>query len=271
MSPTCTIQGVDVFVEGEGAHTLVMVHGWPDDLRLWDSTVQALKGRYRCVRFTLPGFDLSKPPRPVALADMTSLIHAIADFASPNAPVILLLHDWGCMFGYEFAAMHPSRVARIVAVDVGDYNSRAYLESLGARAGFAIFAYQIWLAVAWELGSRLSPSLAQRMTGWMAHFIGCRTAPERISWQMNYPYAMSWFGSQGGLKGAALVEPAWPTLYIYGARKPFMFHSTQWLESLSRSPGSAVQAFQTGHWVMVQKPEEFNACVSDWLARQTTD
>lgn len=270
MSPTCTIQGVDVFVEGEGAHTLVMVHGWPDDHRLWDSTVQALKARYRCVRFTLPGFDLTKPPRAVAVAEMTGLIHAIADFGSPDAPVTLLLHDWGCMFGYEFAAVHPTRVAAVVAVDIGDHNSRAYLRALGTKAGMAIFAYQCWLALAWKVGSRLSPALANRMTRWMAHFIGCRTAPERIGWQMNYPYAMAWFGTNGGFKNIAKVKPAWPLLYIFGARKPFMFHSTQWLDEVAQRPGSEVHPFATGHWVMVQKPVEFNACILAWLAAEST-
>ena len=38
-----------------------MVHGWPDTYRLWDGQVEALKDRYRCVRFTLPGFDAAQP------------------------------------------------------------------------------------------------------------------------------------------------------------------------------------------------------------------
>ena len=59
--PSQVIDDVEVHVEGEGAETIVMVHGWPDTYRLWDSAVAALKDRYRCVRFTLPGFDAAKP------------------------------------------------------------------------------------------------------------------------------------------------------------------------------------------------------------------
>jgi pimeloyl-ACP methyl ester carboxylesterase len=51
---TLTIQGVDVFIEGEGSDVLVMIHGWPDTHRLWDNSVQAMKSFSRCVRFTLP-------------------------------------------------------------------------------------------------------------------------------------------------------------------------------------------------------------------------
>ena len=60
---TIDIEGVDVVVEGEGAETVVMMQGWPDTWRLWDGQVAALKDRYRCVRFTQPGFDPAKPAR----------------------------------------------------------------------------------------------------------------------------------------------------------------------------------------------------------------
>jgi len=57
--------------------------------------VQALKPFFRCVRFTLPGFDLEKPPRATSLAQMTALLTDIVDAVSPARPVHLLLHDWG--------------------------------------------------------------------------------------------------------------------------------------------------------------------------------
>ncbi len=263
--PTHTIQGVDVFVEGSGTQTVLMLHGWPDTHRLWDSTVEALKANYRCVRFTLPGFDLSKPPVALSLDKITALIDAIVNTVSSHAPVTLLLHDWGCMFGYEFASAHPARVAAVVAVDIGDHNSGDYLRSLSGKAKFGVFAYQIWLAVAWKIGCHLGTGVANRMTRWMAHTIGCRTPPADMGWQMNYPYAMVWLGQSGGLKGTARVKPIWPLLYIYGAKKPFMFHSPQWLAKVAQFPGNKVEEFATGHWVMMHRPTEFNASVKAWL------
>ncbi len=257
-----TISGVDVLIEGTGPHTVLMVHGWPDSLRLWDSTASALQSQYRCVRFTLPRFDLGQA---TSLVDMVALIASIADAVSPNAPVTLLMHDWGCIFGYEFANHHPTRIARVMAVDIGDHNSGTYLKSLSASAKLSIFVYQFWLAVAWQVGRHASPAIANRMTRWMAHTIGCRAKPSSISWAMNYPYAMAWFQTAGGFKLAKKVTPVWPLLYIYGKRKPFMFQSPRWLADVAARAHSEVQAFDTGHWVMVQKPEEFNACVSAWL------
>lgn len=261
------IQGLNVTLEGTGP-TVVMLHGWPDTPSLWDETVAHLRDGYRCVRFALPGFDLSQPPRPVSVHEMCTLIGAVVDAASPTEPVTLLLHDWGCFFGYEYAARNTHRVARVVGVDIGDTNSGAYLKSLKFKEKFMIAGYQLWLALAWKLGGLL-PGVANRMTRFMARSIGCRTAPLQIGWQMNYPYAMQWFSSYGGLRGVARVDrvlgPQLPTLFIFGKRKPFMFHSPRWLAALATTPGCGVQGFDAGHWLMRQQPARFNASVRSWL------
>lgn len=260
-STTLTVQGVDVVIDGEGPDTVVMLHGWPDTHRLWDRTVEALEPQFRCVRFTLPGYDLAKPARATSLRQMTALIAAIVDAVSPARPVTLVLHDWGCIFGHEFAARHPGQVARIVAVDIGDYNSVACARSLSAKAKTLVLAYQLWLAVAWTVGG----ALGDAMTRWMARKSGSRAASSAVGWQMNYPYAMLWFGLLGGFRGAAQVAHDCPVLFIYGRRKPFMFQSPDWLATLAERPGCAVQPFPTGHWVMTQQPEAFNRCVASWL------
>jgi pimeloyl-ACP methyl ester carboxylesterase len=261
------VQEVSVRIEGTGP-TVVMLHGWPDSPALWDRTVADLCDRYRCVRFALPGFDLSQPPRPMSVDQMTALIAAVVDAVSPDKPVTLLLHDWGCFFGYEYAARRSGRVARVVGADIGDTNSGTYLKALTRKEKLLIAGYQIWLALAWKLG-RVWPALGDRMTRFMARANGCPTLPECIGWQMNYPYAMQWFGSFGGLRGVARVDqllgPKIPTLFLFGARKPFMFHSARWLAALVTTPCCAVHGFQAGHWMMVQKPAEFSRVVGDWL------
>jgi pimeloyl-ACP methyl ester carboxylesterase len=259
------VDGINVFIEGEGEETLLMIHGWPDTHRLWDSTVEALKTDYRCVRFTLPGFELAKPPYTPSLEQITATILRVADAVSPNQKVTLILHDWGCIFGYEFSAQHADRVAKIVAVDIGDYNTPAFANSLTTSAKLQIFGYQFWLAVAWKLGSFGAEKLANAMTRFMAGKMRCPNPPEAITWQLNYPYAMRWFGLQGGLSRTIPVAPKVPLLYIYGALKPFMFHSADWLQDLSIQAGSETRDFATGHWVMVQAPEPFNACIAKWL------
>lgn len=260
-SVVVSVDGIAVHIEGDGPDTLLFLHGWPDTLRLWDSTVAAMKGRYRCVRITLPGFDLNLPARGTSLEQMTALLARIVDEVSPGKSVTLVLHDWGCAFGYEFAARHMQKVARIVAVDVGDHNSDALRGTLTAKAKIQVFIYQFWLAIAWFVRG----SIGDHMTRGMARALRCRTDPAHITWQMNYPYAMKWMGVFGGWSGAQRVDPQCPVLYTYGERKLFMFHSREWIERLTARPGSKVQGFPTGHWVMVQQPDAFNVCLLEWL------
>jgi pimeloyl-ACP methyl ester carboxylesterase len=262
--PSACVSGCDIWIDGTGPSTVLMLHGWPDTHRLWDATVAALQDRHRCVRFTLPGFDPALPPRPTSVADMTALIAAVADAVSPDQPVTLLQHDWGCVFGYEYAMRHPGRVARIVAVDIGDHNSGALARALPVKAKLMVLAYQVWLALAWQIG-RLSAGLGNRMTRWMARAMRCPAPPQQVSWMMNYPYAMAWFGLKGGLRGLAPVRPACPVLYFYGKRKPFQFQSPAWLERLAARAGSAVVPMRTGHWVMLDQPDDFHHRVGAWL------
>ena len=254
---TLEIDGVKVLVEGAGQQTVVMIHGWPDSLRLWDASVAALKNRYRCVRFSLPGYDLERPARRVSFEEMISMFAKIMDRVSPRHAVILMLHDWGCVFGYQYAARFPERVARIVGVDVGDTFSGDFKASLDGRARRGIAVYQLWLAMAFHLGG-----FGTRMSRWMARQLRCPVDPSQIAAQQNYPYVMAW---SGGFRGAADFRPSCPMLYLYGERKPFMFHSPQWLENLSAQAGSEVQGLATGHWVMVQQPEAFIGHVAKWL------
>jgi len=251
--------GTEVWLQGQGDEVILMLHGWPDTRALWDGTVAALQDRATCARITLPGFETG--PSATSLDDMCQLLRHVVDRISPDQPVTLMLHDWGCIFGYEFAMRHAERVARVVAVDVGDHNSGSLLRSWGAKEKLSVMGYQVWLALAWKLGG----NVGTRMTRAMARWLRCPTEPERITYKMNYPYAMQWFGTVGGFKQAAQINLPMPLLFVYGERKPFMFHSAQWLDKVASTPGSAVQGLPCGHWVMISRPEAFHARVRAWL------
>ena len=240
-----------------------MIHGWPDTYRLWDAQVAALKDRYRCVRFTLPGFERSDARRAYSLDEVIGVIREVVEKSCPRGRVTLLLHDWGCFFGYQFAARHPSLVERVIGVDIGDAGSRANRGELGIRGKLMVIAYQLWLALAWRIGGRVGDAMARLM----ARVLRCPTDPKTIGSQMGYPYALRWLGAAGGLRGVRSYEPSVPMLFLYGERKPLMFHSRAWAERLAAQPQNRVQGFATGHWVMIGRPREFNEALLDWLGR----
>ena len=269
-STTTTIQGISVIEDSDDlpdtAPAIVMVHGWPDTHHLWDGQVAALRSRFRCVRFTLPGFDIALPSRPTSMAQMTELIGQVVQHAGRGQPVTLLLHDWGCHFGYQYALARPETVTRLIGVDVGDTASPAFKRGLTGKAKLLIAGYQLWLTAAWRLGG----SLGDGMTRFMARALRCKSEQGRITAQMNYPYDMHWTGSYGGFRGLKPLAPTFPMLFIYGTRKPFLFHTPAWAEALAAKPGSAVLGLRTGHWVMVDQPAAFNQALLDWLGGANT-
>ncbi len=267
---TLSVQGVAVRCQGPADAPLVlMLHGWPDTLDLWDGLTERLAPRWRCARLTWPGFDPDDPMPARSLEALCALLREVVDTLSPQAPVVLVLHDWGCLFGYEFAMRHPDRVARVVGADVGDFNSGALWRSWNARARAGVMGYQLWLALAWGLGRLGARAWADALTRRMARWLRCPAPAQRVHHGMNAPYAMQWFGALGGLRQAQQVRLNMPLLFVYGERKPFMFHSKRWLERVAARPGNAVLGLANGHWVMCgRSAQAFEQAVQDWLARE---
>lgn len=261
MTQELNIAGVTVYVEGDGPETLVMLHGWPDTHRIWSRQVAFFRQTHRCVSFSLPGFGEPGPVRGHALAEVVDTARQIVDAVSPDRPVVLMVHDWGCIFGYQFALLNPQRVSRLVAIDIGDSGSAEFEKSLPLTAKGMVVAYQMTLASAWYLGGFAGDAL----TRGMARALQAKADPRHIHSGMNYPYAMRWMSAHGGLDALAPVEPPFPFFYAYGRKKPFMFHSEPWLARMARTPGNTVREFDCGHWVMVDRAEAFNAAVAEWL------
>lgn len=265
MTRTETIAGVRVLIdEPAGAapqDTLVFLHGWPDTAALWDPTVAALSSRWRCVRFTWPGFGADDPPGAHSLDELTRLLHRVVQQVGQGWPVTLVLHDWGCVFGYHYARTQPAFVQRVVGIDVGDAGSAAHQAELPLKAKLGIVGYQLWLALAWRIGGAWGDRLARRMAAWLRV-----PRPQDVRAQMGYPYWIAWTRSHGSYRALKPFDPAVPMLYLYGRKKPFQFQSRAWCQSLASRPGSTVVKMDAGHWVMRDAPAAFRRALADWLA-----
>jgi pimeloyl-ACP methyl ester carboxylesterase len=264
-----TIAGRTVLEDGpvdgtvSSRDTVVLLHGWPDTLRLWDGTVAALAGNHRCLRFTMPGFDAADPPGAHTLAAVTDLLHQVVRHAGGGQPVTLVLHDWGCFFGYHFAQQHPELVARVVGIDIGDAASAELRRALSVKAKLAVLGYQGWLAAAWRIGGALGNRMARKM----AQLMRVPTPAADIRAAMGYPYWIAWTGSHGGFRAVRTFRPGVPMFFAYGQRKPFMFHSPVWADAVAAQPHGKVQGYRAGHWVMLDAHDEFHADLTTWLAQ----
>jgi pimeloyl-ACP methyl ester carboxylesterase len=262
MEKTITIAGIEVFFEGTGASTIVMLHGWPDTHESWRQQIDYFKSDYVCVSFTMPGFSRDDHNK-YSVNDVVERIREIVDAVSPNDKVILLAHDWGCVFGYEYAMRYSDRVEKMIGLDVGDINSQALEDSLSIAQKLMIFTYQIILAVSFVSGKTVGNALAK----FVAKVLQAKSNRKNIHAGMSMPYAMRWFGVNGGLTNLLPVDPPFPFYYAYAIQKPMMFQSPQWVQQLLQSPANKVQSFDCAHWIMIDKADEFNASAAKWLSQ----
>lgn len=58
-----------------------------------------------------------------------------------------------------------------------------------------------------------------------------------------------------------------PVFFAHGQNKGAMIHSNEWLKNIyeNEKKGSLEVSFDAGHWLMVEKADEFNKKLLDWL------
>ena len=261
MKETVVVDGVEVYIEGSGDETILMLHGWPDTYRLWDPQVVMLKEKYRCVRFSLPGYEKDHPRKYHDLHALIAFINRVVDSVSNGKQVTLLLHDWGCVFGYQFYLNHQDKVKRIIGVDIGDAGSPDVV--LSTKAKIIMLGYQLWLMAAWNI----SGGVGDWMTRKTAAFFNAPAPADSIHSGMTYPYHWRWSTAfKRKPLGTKPLEIKVPFLFLYGGNKVGNFHSKVWEQKMAAIPGNRVVNLPTHHWVMVEAPEPFNQAVADWLA-----
>lgn len=236
-------------------HTLLFIQGWPDDASVWDETVAALAGTYRCVRVTLPNFDGARTTREGY--DTMTIVDALEDVlraVSNRGPVTLVLHDWGCYWGYALHNRCTDLVARVAGLDIAPHFKPR------GRDVPLILGYQSWLYAAFAIGGSVGDAMTRRFAK-IAH---APAPPSRVRAGMNYPYRNIFRDLASG-RGKALTRGYWPTcpiLFAYGENKPIFFHSDVWLDHV-RKVGGKVVGVPCGHWV--QRHEGFVEMLTSWL------
>lgn len=266
ISPICeyTIRG------NPAGPTLVFIHGWPDDASLWRKQAEALGERFRCVLVTLPNFGAeSVKPGGCDYPELVDRLAATIREVQPAGRVSLVTHDWGAYIGYMLEQKHPEMFLKIVAMDVG-----GHLKPLGLKASLMIIGYQ-WSLVACWLAGGLVPPLGRLMTQGVGKVVGVPARQRRkIRSRYNYPYFYFWRGSLLPWKRSSVLgryRPKCPVLYLYGEKKPLMFHSPRWLQIVADSGGGSKGIAGGGHWFMETHADAVNGIMADWFSDLPAD
>jgi pimeloyl-ACP methyl ester carboxylesterase len=264
MAEIMNISNTKVYIEGENnEEVIIMIHGWPDIHTIWKNQVEYFKSSDKCVTFTFPGFRKGDIKQ-YRFDDIILEINHIVNAVSPNKKVILMLHDWGCAFGYEYAMRYANKIDRMIGIDIGDATSKEYMGNLPLKTKLMTAGYQLPNVLGWKLSGKIGDSLIKKI----AKGVHARSDMDEIHSGMSYLYAMAWLGANGGMKRFKPLEPQFPFYYAYGTRKPFLFHTEEWVNKIKANSINSIESFSSGHWVMVDKAEEFNQSVENWLTKE---
>lgn len=134
---------------------LSVVQHVPHILRTLPLQVAHLKDRYRCVTTDLPGFGREDPPKwGHSFDDITSRLENTIEAVGNGEPVLLVAHDWGCLFAYMLEKKRPDLVHKLVALDIG--GGFSFWPSL---SGLFIVMYQAYLILAFLVGGPIGNAM----------------------------------------------------------------------------------------------------------------
>lgn len=114
--------------EGRGP-PVVMLHGNPTWSFYYRDLILRLRGRFRCVAPDHVGCGLSDKPAeadyPYSLKRRVDDLETLLDHLGVGKNITLVVHDWGGMIGFAYAARHPDRVSKIVVTNTAAFHRPA--------------------------------------------------------------------------------------------------------------------------------------------------
>jgi len=235
---------------GSGTATVVLVHGWTCDSSSWDAQVPVLSKHYRVITLDLPGHGRSGAPKDGKFS-MDLFARAVeAVRAEAHADKIVLVgHSMGAPVIRQYARLYPKHVAGLVAVD-GPLDMRGFGEGfkppsltgpdgLKAREGM----------IRGMFTPQTPPALQQKILDMMLK------APEATA-----------IGAMSAMFDPSIrksdVTPM-PALTIWAGTNPQLPNAEEMKKVLPHY--SQTQVAGTGHFVMMEKPDEFNQLVTSFV------
>jgi pimeloyl-ACP methyl ester carboxylesterase len=258
MSSIVTDQGsVHYETYGTGA-PVILLHGWIGSWRLWQPTMEALGGCYRCYALDFWGFGESGKKRPsYAVDDFMALVGQFMD-ALGIARAPLVGHSMGGTVSLGAALRFPERVTKVAVIGspIAGSSLSVFLQLAGVRW---IGSLARSLLPALKLGIRLAAPLITRDRNWH----------RMVADDLSRTTVDSFFSSIGSLRRTDLRPRLGgirvPTLGLYG-RRDVIVHPRQYEPLRQGVPHAQVAVWpDAGHFPMLDQPARYLDLVRSFL------
>ncbi|MFL5351493.1 alpha/beta fold hydrolase [Archangium sp.] len=247
-------------LQGDG-FPVVLLHGGLLDLRLWDGQAGPLARHFTLLRYDLRGFGRTEAP--TGPYPPHEDLRALLDRFSMDR-VHVIGHSLGGRIAIDFALAFPERVSCLVLVapgingappSPGEYAWYASVMGSSREQGPQAVA-EAWLGSDYLAAAMARPELAPLVRQWTLDNLG------GLKPGANQPQALE-PAAQGRLE-----ELLMPTLVVVGDRdNPAMLHNAETLARRVPAP-TRVTLPGVGHLPNLERPEDFNRAVLDYLLAQ---
>jgi sigma-B regulation protein RsbQ len=252
-----TIDGIQLHssISGKGSKTVMLVHGWTCDGTSWQSQVPELSKNFRVITLDLPGHGQSGSSKDGTLSmDLFArAIEAVRVEAKVDR-MTLVGHSMGTPVIIQYARMYPQHVAAMVFVDglvTTPQNPKAPSFTAEQFSG---------------------PEGLKMREGMIRGMFSSLTTQEMQKHILSMMLGAPASTAAGAMK--AIMDPAiWkegvitkPVLGIYADQTSLRSNP----ESMkTRFPNlEYVKMPGTGHFLMIEKPQEFNQLLKSFLDKQ---
>lgn len=257
---------VNVSRRGAGPAVLLL-HGFPDCLDLWDATGERLIAAGRTVvAFDQYGFGDSDAPPGRRHYRIDRLVDDVANVARAldlPAPVDLIGHDWGAVIGWCVCLRYPELVRRHVALSVG--HPRAY------RGG------------GWEQKRKALYVIGFQFPGIAERWLLRRNASGLRRWARTHPdidpvvaamarpgrltAGLNWYRANL----VTVFTRRWmdcrvPTLGVWSDGDDYLAEDQmRKSQRYMAAPWRYAKFAGVGHWIPAERPAELAQCALDWF------
>ncbi|KRX05055.1 hypothetical protein PPERSA_06689 [Pseudocohnilembus persalinus] len=228
-------------VEGNqnSSNMVIFIHGWPDNICIWDETVKNLdlKNSY-ILKLSYPNYHKQQESKfglnfKQVVEKMRNTIEKVDD--GKNYKKVLVGHDWGAYVSYLYDATYPKTIDQLICLDISPYIQKSFL-----AVAFTIF-YQWWNIWAFVIGLIYKPfgNILTKLLI-LTLFAKYPYDKERINCTMGYFYLYLWIDLFKNIflrqkRALAGYKPSVPFTYIFAKDKPFQFHNDRWLQFVQKN------------------------------------
>jgi pimeloyl-ACP methyl ester carboxylesterase len=237
---------------GKGSDALVLIHGWTMNVDNWRDQIQDFASRYHVIAIDLPGHGQSdKPQVSYSMEYFARAVDAVMRDAKVKRAV-LVGHSMGTPIARQFYRKYPEKTLGIVVADgaLGPFADKATMDRM--IEGFRAPTYQ--KVMDQMLTAMKGPSLPAE-------------AMERIAASSRNTPQYVVVGAMEGMADPAIWRDDKITVPVLAimSRNPFYPPN---IEEISRGivPDIDFRMWDgVGHFVMMEKPKEFNEAVIGFL------